>query len=174
LAEQASGSAQVERDAFVTIQWQHAGSGPTAWSVTPYDHFNRVALNPGDGAANGTSMDDRCIDYVGVKADWLYGRGAHEVKAGGNLYRGFLRDRFLFSTLAEDGIPVADTVSKPGVVEALYVEDRYRPTTAMTISVTRPSPALTTHPRADRGCTLRSSTARGSFARMVRTIFRRT
>jgi len=132
-------SNQIERDGFLTLQWQHAGSGRTAWSVTPYYHYDRVALNAGAGAEAGASMDDRRIHYVGVRADYLVKSGAHEVKAGTNLYVGFLHDRFLLPVLSlpvvsEDQVSIEQKVDKAGVLGALYLEDRYRPSTGVTLN----------------------------------------
>src|SRR5207247_477851 len=39
-------SRQLERDIFFNALWTHSSRNASVWSVAPYYHFNRVALNP--------------------------------------------------------------------------------------------------------------------------------
>lgn len=123
---------QLERDAFVNSLWLHTASSRTGWSIAPYYHFNRVALNPEATQAFNLSQDNRRIHYLGAKADWTYSRGPHLFKAGTNLYGSFLRDAFLFAATA-DRFGFADSVVKAGSTQALYLEAQYQPTNALTL-----------------------------------------
>jgi len=123
---------QIERDAFVNGLWTHTTSGRGVWSVAPYYHFNRVALNPEADVEFGSSTDDRRIHYVGAKADWAWSGGAHQVHAGTNAYGSFLRDGFSLP-VGEEQQPVADHVSQSGLNVGLYAQDRMQPIRDITI-----------------------------------------
>ena len=111
---------QVERDAFVNGLWTHSTSGPGVWSVAPYYHLNRVALNPEGLVDLGASIDDRRIHYVGAKVDWSWSAASHQVRIGTNAYGSFLHDVFSLP-VGEEGVPVADQVSQSGLNAAIYV-----------------------------------------------------
>jgi hypothetical protein len=130
----AAGNVQLERDSFLAAQWHHAGKLPLVWSVTPYFHYNRVALNPGQAPDAGLSSDDRRIRYLGVKADGVYSRGAHELKVGVDAYGAVLRDRFQLPALADAGLGLDETMGKTAVSQAAYVEDVVRPGSNVTVT----------------------------------------
>jgi hypothetical protein len=121
-----TGSRQLERDVFANLQWNHAGKGSVVWSLTPYYHFSRVALNGTGAGDSGSSFDDRGIHYIGVKADWSTTPGAHVVKIGGNAYAGFLNDGYLLPALAAGDSALQGSTSHTGVNTAVFAEDSYR------------------------------------------------
>jgi len=123
---------QIERDAFVNGLWTHSTSGPGVWSVAPYYHFNRVALNPDGPVDLGASVDDRRIHYVGAKVDWSWSAASHQVRIGTNTYGSFLRDAFSLP-VGEEQTAVADHVSQSGLNAGIYVLDRFQPVRAITI-----------------------------------------
>lgn len=123
---------QIERDTFVNGLWTHSTSGPGAWSVAPYYHFNRVALNPEGLVDLGASIDDRRIHYVGAKVDWSWSAASHQVRIGTNTYGSFLDDVFSLP-VGEEGAAVADQVSQSGLNAGIYVQDRFQPTREITI-----------------------------------------
>ena len=123
---------QIERDAFVNGLWTHSTSGPGVWSVAPYYHFNRVALNPEGLVDLGASIDDRRIHYVGAKVDWAWSGGSHQVRVGTNTYGSFLNDAFSLP-VGEENAAVADHVSQSGLNAGLYAQDRFQPTREITI-----------------------------------------
>ena len=123
---------QIERDAFVNGLWTHSTSGPGVWSVAPYYHFNRVALNPEGLVDLGASIDDRRIHDVGAKVDWSWSAASHQVRIGTNAYGSFLHDVFSLP-VGEEGVAVADHVSQSGLNAGIYVQDRFQPTREITI-----------------------------------------
>ena len=129
-----TGDSQLERDGFLAVQWHHASKSPLVWSLTPYYHFNRVALNPQQGPETSLSSDARRIEYLGMKADGVYTRGKHEVKVGVDAFGGFLRDVFQLPPLAGAGPALDETVGKTALSQAAYVEDRFRPASNVTIT----------------------------------------
>jgi outer membrane receptor protein involved in Fe transport len=146
---------QAERDVYFHAQWNHTGARHAVWSVTPYYHFNEVALNPGvvpdaPSSSELLASDDRRIHYLGMKADWSGSFGRHMIKVGGDSYAGFLRDGFLLPSVgarhtvplppgqadtAQGQSPLADSVGKAGINSSAFVEDVYQPAGQLTTSL---------------------------------------
>ncbi len=126
---------QAERNAFLTVRWQQAGSGRSTWSLTPYYHFSRIALNPSAAGSVTASSDDRRLHAVGLNTDWSLTRGRHDVLAGASAEAGLLRDNYFLPALGNQPVPIGDRVRHAGTSQAVYVEDRYRPSEAVTTSV---------------------------------------
>ncbi len=133
---------QAERDVYFHAQWNHSGADRSVWSVTPYYHFNRVALQPDATAAAGVgtaTSDDRGVHYAGVTANWSGAIGRHTIKVGGGGYGAFLRDAFVLPPAAggpeANAASLGDRVQKTGVNTAAFIEDVYQPASPLTASL---------------------------------------
>ncbi len=137
---EAAGLQQAERDVYFHAQWSHSSANHSVWSITPYYHFNRVALGPDFAPATeaGTS-DDRGVHYAGVNTGWSGTAGRHLIKVGGGGYAAFMSDRFVLPLASDRGGPgvatIGDDVRKTGVNTAAFIEDVYTPASQVTLNL---------------------------------------
>jgi outer membrane receptor protein involved in Fe transport len=122
-----------EQDAFVNFTWLRPVNPATVLMLTPFFHFNRAAFEGGPLDAP-RATNNRASTYAGGQVSLAYVQGKHNAKAG--LYAFAQHDNTFFSLAANDGSgrvqQERDLVN--GNLEALFIEDQYRPLRWLTLN----------------------------------------
>ena len=134
--QDAAGIRDVERenDAFVNFSWVHTAGPGLLLTVTPFYHFNRANYIGGPGDMPVSATDNHASLYAGGQISLSATRGKHNARAG--LYAFGQRDKTLFGLVANDGSGLSLQQSRrlSGQLEALFVEDQYKPWTWLTLT----------------------------------------
>lgn len=134
-----------EQDAFGSFSWIHTAGPGIVFTLSPSYHFNRAAFEGvGDEADRIVTTDNRASFYLGGQASLAVIRGHHNAKIG--VYGFSQHDNTLVGLEGNSPNPDDPTappvpVSVPltrqkvsGDLEALFVEDQYKPFTWLTIN----------------------------------------
>jgi hypothetical protein len=134
--QQAAGIRDVEneRDSFVNFSWLHTAGNGILTTISPFYHFNRAHYIGGATDTPIIPEDDRGSNYVGGVASVAVNRGKHNARAGLQVFGA--RDNQFFSLITADGNnpPLRQRSILWGSVEALFLEDQYKPTTWLTLN----------------------------------------
>jgi outer membrane receptor protein involved in Fe transport len=128
---------QREQDIFGSFSWVHTLGAGMVFSLTPSYHFNRAAFEgQGDPADRVVTTDNRASSYIGGQASLAIVRGRHNAKIG--FYGYSQHDNTLIRLLGNDsGNSVDFGPSRQianGDLEAIFVEDQFKPTTWLTLN----------------------------------------
>ncbi len=134
--QQASGIRDVEneRDTFVNFSWLHTIGAGTMLTISPFYHFNRAHYLGGPNDTPVIPNDDRGSNYIGGVASLAVTRKQHTLRAGFQVFG--QRDNQLFGIVTADGSnpPLAQRETLWGNVEAIFLEDQYKPTSWLTFN----------------------------------------
>jgi outer membrane receptor protein involved in Fe transport len=122
---------QREQDAYSSFTYLHPFNSSILLSLTPFFHFNRAAYE-GGASDVPSATDNRASTYFGGQASTTFLTRHHSARVG---FYGFgQHDSHLFSVAANDGggDQFSQTQHLSGSLEAVFVEDQYRPTTWLT------------------------------------------
>jgi hypothetical protein len=124
---------QREQDAFASLTWLHPFNQSTLLSITPFYHFNRSAFE-GSAAELPSATDNRASSYAGGQASIGFTSARHNARIG--IYGFSQRDNQLFQLTANDGSGDAFSQRQrsSGDLEAVFVEDQFRPLSWFTIT----------------------------------------
>jgi hypothetical protein len=122
-----------EQDALSVLTYLHPLSPSMVLTVSPFFHFNRGAFEGGPNDVP-SATDNRASSYGGGQIALGYVRGKHNAKVG--LYAFGQHDNQLFDVIANDGSEdrFRQRSLTSGDLEALFVEDQYKPTQWLTLS----------------------------------------
>ena len=122
-----------EQDAFANFTYLHQLSSTTLLNVTPFFHFNRAVFEGGPLDVP-SATDNRSSIYGGGQISVAYIKGKHNAKAG--FYAFGQHDNTLFGIVANDGsgAVVQQREKQNGQLEAIFVEDQYRPFRWLTLN----------------------------------------
>jgi len=163
-----------ERDAFVNFSWVHTAGRSLLLTVAPFYHFNKAAFDGGSADTPFVLNDHRASHYAGGLVTLAAVAGKHNARVG---FESFAQnDNTLFGLRATEGTRLAfrQQVKPWGNLEAVFLEDRYKPISWLTLSLgirlTRFSGSLTeTHADPRVGAAIRVPRLgwilRGSYAR---------
>lgn len=125
---------QNERDAFVNFSWVHTAGPGVLLTVSPFYHYNHAAFDGGPGDTPLTATDHRSSQYAGGQVSLAIVAGKHNARAG--LYGFSQHDDSLFGLRATKGTSkaLAQRQSLGGNLEALFLEEQYKPERWLTLS----------------------------------------
>ncbi|MDT7780682.1 MAG: hypothetical protein QOC99_3194, partial [Acidobacteriota bacterium] len=135
---QESGIRDVERegDAFVNFSWVRTIKSDVLVTVSPFYHFNRADYVGGASDAPVSPRDKHDSQYAGAQVTLSALTGRHNAKAG--FYGFFQRDSTFFGLrgTSDDESPVSleQRQRLSGNLEAVFVEDQYKPTSWLTLT----------------------------------------
>jgi outer membrane receptor protein involved in Fe transport len=135
---QDSGIRDVERegDAFINFSWVRTLKSDVLLTISPFYHFNRADYVGGASDTPVSPRDKRDSQYAGVQVVLSALTGRHNAKAG--FYGFFQHDSTLFGLrgTSDDGsiVSLQQRQSLNGSLEAVFVEDQYKPTSWLTLT----------------------------------------
>ena len=125
--------AERERDAFVNFSWVRTFNPNLLLTVSPFYHFNRADFLGGEHDTPFIPAEKRSSQYAGAQISFSALTRQHNAKAG--FYGFYQRDNQFFGLQStEDGENLAETVKPTGNLEALFVEDQYKPFSWLTLT----------------------------------------
>lgn len=132
--ERRAADVENERDDFVNFSWLHTAGSGTVITVSPFYHFNRARYFAGIHDAPVSPEDDRGSSYFGGVASIGIHRGAHNLRAGLQVFG--QRDNQLFAVTSVDpSLSLAPQREIAwGNVETLFLEDQYKITPWLTLN----------------------------------------
>lgn len=136
-----------ERDAFLNFSWVHNSSHGLLLTVSPFYHFNRAAFDGGSGDSPFILNDHRASHYAGAQVTLAVVAGKQNARAGLEAFG--QHDSILFGLRGADGsgLELRQQVKPWGDLEALFLEDQFKPTSWLTfnagVRLTRFSGSLT-------------------------------
>jgi len=122
-----------EQDTFSSFTYLHPFNSSVLFSLTPFFHFNRAAYEGGSSDVPAAT-DNRASTYFGGQTSATVLTQHHNARVG---FYGFgQHDSHLFSVVANDGSgdQFSQTQHLSGNLEAIFVEDQYRPRTWLTMT----------------------------------------
>jgi outer membrane receptor protein involved in Fe transport len=124
---------QQERDAFVNASWVHT-SGNSLLTVSPFYHFNRADYLGAGGDGRTIPTDKHDSSYVGGQIVFSELAARHRFKAG--FYGFYQSDHASFGLQSTDGSgqSLEQSQSLHGDLEALFVEDQFKPAEWLTVT----------------------------------------
>ncbi|MDT5158512.1 MAG: hypothetical protein QOH51_2869 [Acidobacteriota bacterium] len=135
---QDAGIRDVERegDAFVNFSWVRTIKSDVLLTVSPFYHFNRADYIGGATDTPVSPRDKHDSQYAGAQVTLSALTGRHNAKAG--FYGFFQRDSTFFGLrgTSDDESPVSleQRQRLSGNLEAVFVEDQYKPTSWLTLT----------------------------------------
>ncbi len=134
--QQATGIRDVdlERDVLTNFSWVHSFGPGLLLTLSPFYHFNRAHYLGGPGDTPVVPEDNRASQYLGGQAALSAVRGKHNARIG---FESFAqRDHTLFGLRASDsnGLALRQQQRIWGNLEALFLEDRYKLTSWLTLN----------------------------------------
>jgi outer membrane cobalamin receptor len=133
--EQAAGIAaeQHESDAFVNFSWVRTFEKGILLTVSPFYHYN--AANYEGGPADPIStVDERASRYVGAQATIEVTTGRNQVTGGFYGFRQSDDQRLSVAFNDPPSAAVAARLRPSGHLETLFVQDRFRPASWLTLT----------------------------------------
>ena len=134
--DQAAGTRDLdkERDAFASFTWIHTINKGTLLTVSPFYHYNRANYLGGPGDNPFILNDSRGSHYLGGQASLSVVAGKHNAQVGLEAFA--QHDDTFFDLRASDGSqpPVEEGLAPWGNMEAVFVQDQYRPTSWLSLS----------------------------------------
>ncbi|MBC5824500.1 MAG: TonB-dependent receptor [Candidatus Eremiobacteraeota bacterium] len=135
---------QHEYDRFANITFNHLSSDGKGYvELAPWYRYGRVTYLPDAakdlaGGSQTSTAQDRAVKYVGVTSAWFRSSDKHNVKMGITLDREEFNGAFSI-TLRDPNSgailpPFSDDVQQAGSETALYVQDQYRASRAVTVN----------------------------------------
>ena len=134
--QQATGIRDVEneRDSFVNFSWLHTSGSGILTTISPFYHFNRAHYIGGPNDTPTIPEDDRGSNYLGEVVSVAVTRGRHNARVGVQVF-GARDNQFLSLITADGSNPPAQQRSRLwGNVEAIFLEDQYKPTSWLTLN----------------------------------------
>jgi outer membrane cobalamin receptor len=132
---QESGIADVqqERDIFANVSWVHT-SGDSLLTVSPFYHFNRADYLGAGGTDRVIPTDKHDSEYAGGQAVFSQLTPRHRWKAG--FYGFYQHDRSSLGLASTDEsvASIEQSQALGGDLEALFLEDQFRPADWLTLS----------------------------------------
>ena len=126
-----------ERDAFINFSWVRTLNDKLLLTVSPFYHYNRAAFTGGPNDTPVVAIDERTSQYGGAQIVLGALTRQHNAKFG--FYGFFQRDSAFFSLEGDDGngnpVNLQQRQNPHGDLAAFFVEDQYKPTTWLTLSV---------------------------------------
>ena len=124
---------QREQDFFATGTWVHTFNSEWLAVLSPFYHFNR-AVYQGGPTNIPTAADNRGSNYEGGQATVSWNKSRNILRAG--LYAFAQQDNSFFSLYANDGSGdyFSERVQPTGNMEALFVEDQFKPASWLSLS----------------------------------------
>jgi outer membrane receptor for ferrienterochelin and colicin len=123
-----------EKDAFVNFSWVRTISPKLLLTTSPFYHFNRADFIGGDNDFPFIPQERRSSQYAGAQIVFSALTREHSAKAG--LYGFFQQDNQFFGLTATDGSGqnLGQRVKPSGYLEAVFLEDQYKPVSWLTLS----------------------------------------
>ena len=125
-----------EADSFVNFSWVRTLSPGAVLTVSPFYHYNSARLTPGPDDTPTITIDDRASNYAGVQASLSIVKGKNSFRGG--LYVYGQHDNTFFSVTPNDengrGTPQSETQIVWGNLQAVFLEDQYKPTSWLTLN----------------------------------------
>jgi outer membrane receptor protein involved in Fe transport len=124
---------QREQDFAVTGTWVHTFNPNLLFVLSPFYHFNR-AVYQGGPSNQPIAADNRGSSYAGGQSTISWINKRNNVRGG--LYAFAQQDNTFFSVAANDGSgkSFSERVQPAGNLEALFVEDQFKPASWLTLS----------------------------------------
>jgi outer membrane receptor protein involved in Fe transport len=124
---------QQERDAFANVSWVHT-SGNSLLTISPFYHFNRADYLGAGGADRIIPTDKHDSHYGGGQVLFSQLTARHRWKAG--FYGFYQHDRSSLGLASTDEsvASIEQSQALGGNLEALFLEDQFRPTDWLTLS----------------------------------------
>jgi outer membrane receptor protein involved in Fe transport len=125
---------EVERDSFANFSWVHTGAKGVVFTVSPFYHFNRAALNGGPNDSPVITNNDRGSNYAGGVINLAVIKGKHSARFGVQAFG--QRDNSFFGLTDTDGsgLVLNQRDITTGQLESIYLEDQYKATTWLTFN----------------------------------------
>jgi len=124
---------QREQDFFATGTWVHTFNSEWLTEISPFYHFNR-AVYQGGPTDVPIAADNRGSNYEGAQGTVSWTKDKNLLRGG--LYAFAQQDTSFFSIDPNGGPgdPFIGTVKPTGNMEALYLEDQFKPTNWLSLS----------------------------------------
>ena len=124
---------QREQDIFATGTWVHTFNPSLLFVLSPFYHFNR-AVYQGGPTNQPEAANNRGSNYEGGQTTISWINKRNNIRAG--LYAFAQQDNSLFSIYANDGSGAffSQRVKPTGNLEALFLEDQFKPLSWLTLS----------------------------------------
>ncbi len=131
-----TGDVEREADAFVNLSWIHTFNAKLLLTVSPFYHFNRADFLGGPSDTPVSARDRRNSNYAGAQVTMSLLTRRHSAKAG--FFGFYQRDSNLLALrgATDDGaaISLAQTQGQDGNLEAVFIEDQFRPADWFTLT----------------------------------------
>jgi outer membrane receptor protein involved in Fe transport len=125
-----------EADAFVNFSWVRTLNPGAVLTVSPFYHYNSARLTPGPDDTPTITVDDRASNYAGLQASIALVKRNNSFRGG--LYVYGQHDNTFFSVTQNDengrGIPDTQRQIVWGNLQAIFLEDQFRPTSWLTLN----------------------------------------
>jgi outer membrane receptor for ferrienterochelin and colicin len=134
---QAAGVSDVERerDALATLSWAHTFRPGLLLTVSPFFHANRASYDGGPNDLPVSTVQHRDSVYGGAQITLNAVGARHNATVG--IYGFGQHDNEAVGLTANDGsgVSIAQTRTQAGHLESSFVEDQFRVTTWLTLTV---------------------------------------
>jgi hypothetical protein len=130
---------QHEGDAFVNFSWVHTFNSKTLLTISPFYHYNSANFDSSPNDVPIASTDHRTSTYAGGQVSFSTSFARNDLQTG--LYTFYQHDNEFFG-LIFNGMPpppnpppVADPEHPSGSVVAYFLDDKFKPTSWLMLSV---------------------------------------
>jgi outer membrane cobalamin receptor len=133
LEQQANGVRDVEHesDAFANFSWLRTAAHGVLLTISPFYHYNRANYVGGPANVPVSPDDDHTSHYGGAQIAAGLVAGKHNARAG--IYGFAERDGARLTLRFHDDGLLSHQQSLSGHIEALFLEDQYKPTSWLTL-----------------------------------------
>ncbi|HZC23860.1 MAG TPA: TonB-dependent receptor, partial [Candidatus Binatia bacterium] len=123
-----------ESDAATTLSWVHTFNSRLLLTVSPFYHYNRANY---DGSLRDpiATTQHRASTYAGGQISFSANTKINDLQAG--LYSFYQQNNELLGVIFNDGsgnLPFSVTQSPTGSLAAFFVDDKFKPTSWLTLS----------------------------------------
>jgi hypothetical protein len=127
---------QRERDGMVILSWIHTFAGPHngLLTISPFYHRNDANYDSSPGDFPNAVTNHRSSGYAGGQATVSATIAKNNLEGG--IYTYWQHDNQLFGVLFNDGFgpPIQDTEIVNGNLEAIWIGDKFQPTSWLTLN----------------------------------------
>jgi hypothetical protein len=123
-----------ERDALVNFSWVHTIRDGTLLTVSPFYHFNRADYLGGPNNPELSATDKHASQYGGAQISLRAVTKRHNATAGIYAFGQHDVTDFGLSATGDGGLMLAQTNRAAGHLEAVFLEDQYKPVSWLTLT----------------------------------------
>jgi len=124
-----------ESDAIVNFSWVHTFSPKYLLTISPFYHYNRANYDSLPDDVPIATTEHRASTYGGGQVSFSANVAKNNVQAG--IYTFYQQDNERFGAIFNDGSgnpALADTESPSGSLFAFFLDDKFQPTSWLTLS----------------------------------------